>query len=420
MDMLTTSAKKQGVRFEYRFSRNEHAHITELNKKIALTERFSDKVQNDWSRTVTSIVLYPVERAGKSGSQVFYLDLHIEGVEYSRRYVAKFQCIKRTKDEITSARSAAFANICPTPWADYDEVNDMGIVVYDLAKIPNHCEFRGFFIDVNNTDQACAAALTAIFKVVGQHPNGLGPRIPFLKDYDRYINRKNDPLDRVKSFMNCSNNYSGLADVAQSINKHFETISLRLDHGNVSIFPYLVHGDLHARNLMLNNDNPSETELIDFDWAHHGHPAKDFTLMEVTLKYMLLQELLPKIRPNGLVLHIPLVAFERFEQFLCDHGLHLPDVDAFESHMRGTEGLFDHHLRGLRRVYISLIELRKGASSVLETYCSKYDNGSGLSAKQHFFISHFLIALGLNGIPEVEPIWMLIGLNIVGKSIWPV
>jgi hypothetical protein len=143
---------------------------------------------------------------------------------------------------------------------------------------------------------------------------------------------------------------------------HYQRIVTELN--SVCVFRYLVHGDLHARNLMLGADDPTQTELIDFGWVHYGHPAKDFTLMEITLKYMLLHELLPRINSSKeIALHMPLLAFERFEQFLCMHGLELPVVDEFEKHMQEVDGLLDHHRIGLRRVYISLIELRKAAIS---------------------------------------------------------
>ncbi|SDU33143.1 aminoglycoside phosphotransferase family protein [Nitrosomonas ureae] len=412
-----TADFRPNVNFEYRFSRDIKENDVESTKMISLVMKFAE-IENYNFPHIESILLYPVERAGKSGSQVFYLDLYVKKVEYPRRYVAKFQDITKTEKELSSARDAAFAQICPKPCAAYDEINNLGILVYNLAKIHNHREFRGFFLDLTKSDQDCASALKAIFQQVGRHPNNKEDRIPFLNDYRRYIDRRSAPLNRLNSFANSSSEYNGIADLAISINKHYERIASMLDKNNVSVFPYLVHGDLHARNLMLNDGDPTQTELIDFGWTHYGHPAKDFILMEITLKYMLLHELLPKIsRPESIGLHMPLMAFEQFEQFLCTNGLELPEVVEFEKHIEGIDGLYEHHHIGLRRVYISLIEVRKAALNVLNEYCTHHDPESGLSPNQHFFISHFLVALGLSGFSEVEPIWTLVGLHTVGNSI---
>jgi hypothetical protein len=418
--MSITPNLKPTVNFEYRFNQNTEKHEIELAKRNALTINFAEKEKDVLPGEIESILLYPVQRAGKSNSQVFYLHIYVKGVSYPRKYVAKFQSKAATERELNSAKSAFFGQICPKVSAVIDEPNNLGMVVYDLVKIPNHCEFRGFFLDINHTDQQCASALSSVFKKIGRLPNNRCDRIPFLKDYEWYIKRKKEPLNRINSYEAHSGSSFGVADLAKSINHHYSTIVRRLEEGEVSVFPYLVHGDLHARNLILNVDDPTQTELIDFDWVHHGHPAKDFTLMESTLKYMLLHELLPKIdRSSGSALHMPLAAFDCFEQYLCTHGLKLPAVEEFEKHMERIHGLQDHHLIGLRRVYISLIVLRKAASSVLEKYCNNHDNGSGLSVNQHYLISHFLLTLGLLGFEEMEPIWTLLGLHIIGSSIWP-
>jgi hypothetical protein len=40
------------------------------------------------------------------------------------------------------------------------------------------------------------------------------------------------------------------------------------------------------------------------------------------------------------------------------------------------------------------------------------------SAERHYFVSLFLVVLGLSSMSEMEPIWTLLGLQKMGAKIW--
>ncbi len=49
----------------------------------------------------------------------------------------------------------------------------------------------------------------------------------------------------------------------------------------------LVHGDLHAQNVLLSGD---QLQLIDFAWAHYGWKAIDFIMLECSLKFLVIPD----------------------------------------------------------------------------------------------------------------------------------
>lgn len=63
----------------------------------------------------------------------------------------------------------------------------------------------------------------------------------------------------------------------------YETVAtLRSERG--SFASGLVHGDLHAQNVLVGNDD--ELHLIDFAWAGYNWKAVDFLMMECSLKFI--------------------------------------------------------------------------------------------------------------------------------------
>lgn len=402
------------VSFDFRFARDssEHSGLLEIRTSLAL--QFAQK--REYAANIESLRFYPVQRAGKSGSEVFYLDLYNKTTDYPRRYIAKFQSIKETKKEHKSSLDASHAQLCGEVHIAEDDKNDIGMIVCDLAKIPNHCEFRTFFLDLSKSDADCATALRSVFQVVGRYPNSKSAPKPLIEDFSWYVDRKTKPLERIRSLKITEPRHSVIADIAESIEGNFLRIESELNH---PVYPYLVHGDLHARNLMLSIDDPAKTELIDFGWVHYGHPAKDFVLMECTLKYMLLQEFLPLVHKSvtANTLYMPLAVFERFESFLCERGLNLPSFADLETELNTISGVFSHHILALRRVYESLIEVRKAAAIVLQKYCDNHLDVKS-SAQQQYFASLFLVVLGLSSFSEMEPIWTLVGLRTIGDHIW--
>lgn len=400
------------VQFDFRFDPNLVAHSEKISVRRGLVYKFAnDRVGQSKLRKVT---LYPVSRAGKSGSEVFYLDLYQEEASFPERLIAKFQSRELTEREAHSARLAKIASLCGSDaYKCIDEEADLGLIVYSLAQASDHIEFRGFFLDLQNNDEACANALKSIFKSVGRKHNSEAKIQPLIDDFNWYVDRKTKPLERIDALAIVAPVNLGIGTLAVSIRETYERIKCTL---NVDVHPYLVHGDLHARNLMLSRANPSNTELIDFGWVHSGHPAKDLVLMETTLKYMLLPELLPIAKGTATDrLHIDAESIQKFELFLCQHKLCLPSVADMLKEVF-PEGLPPHQSRAMARVYRCLIEVRSAAGEVLSDYCQKH-SPSSLSPEKHYFASFFLVTLGLLGFSEIDQIWAMIGLQTTGSVI---
>ncbi|EHU1559080.1 phosphotransferase [Acinetobacter baumannii] len=412
---LNPSNSTSPINFEFRFDRDEIQHELDVKIRSKLVEN-ALKIFNNFEEPVEKLNLYPVARAGKSGSEVFYLDFYITTASYPKKFIAKFQSIKKTNDELKSAKKAAFASLCPNVISAEDKENDLGIILYDLAKVKNHQEFRGYFLDENNSSENCAIAIKSILQEIGLHKNTNEPKREFIEDFQKYIHRRQQPVEKLEAFINSSNEYYGISEIASRILASYNKIIKEL---NFSFTPYLVHGDLHARNLMLNVKNPNQTELIDFGWTHYGHPAKDFVLLEITLKYMLLSELLlnMKSRNRNEPLHLPLTIFEKFEFLLCQNCFFLPDYESLSSIIPELLELKPYQNKALERVYLCLIEVRKEAGRILREFTSKHDADIP-SAEQNYFASLFLVTLGLSEFSEMQPVWTLIGLDKIGAAIW--
>lgn len=402
----------KAVRFDFRFDPNLVEHEKKIRVRRELAHMFAHS--HAGALALRGITLYPVARAGKSGSEVFYLDLMIADHEFPERFIAKFQDKACTTKEATSARSAEIAKLCSKVVVYLHESEDLGIIVYNLASARDHIEFRGYFLDIGNSDEDCALALKTTFQMVEGISNNSVASKKLIDDYAWYVDRRSKPLQRISALTVVAPAQSGIGAVAASIQDTYQRIARDL---NVEIHPYLVHGDLHARNLMLSKSNPAKTELIDFGWVHSGHPAKDFVLMECTLKYMLLSEVLPIAKGTATDdLYLQAKCLEAFEQLLCEHCFDLPPVDAMLSAVFGGVSAPAHQVRSLSRIYACLVEVRCGAGRVLRKYCSVH-TASKLTAEQHYFASLFLVTVGLLGLSEVDQLSAMIGLQTVGGKL---
>lgn len=412
MNSIVASAVPTVVRFDFRFDPQLNEHEEKVAIRQKLVHQFA--VEHAGEENLEGITLYPVSRAGKSGSEVFYLDLRIKGHGFPERFIAKFQNKDATLEEAASARSAKIGGFCNSFFHRINVQDNLGVIVYNLAAARDHIEFRGFFLDIRNTNEACATALHSIFQTVGRQPNNAVDPKSFIEDYAWYVDRKSKPLQRIDALTVVAQAQGGIGDVASSIRESYQRIERDF---NIKVSPYLVHGDLHARNLMLSQSNPAKTELIDFGWVHSGHPAKDFVLMECTLKYMLLPELLPIAKGSASDnLYIPAKFIEGFEQFLCKHGFSLPSVEDMLSSVFGDIEIPAHQVQALSRVYCCLVAVRLAAGDVLKKYCS-LDKISNVTPEQHYFASFFLVTVGLLGFAELDQIWAMIGLQTVGANL---
>ncbi|MFT0472335.1 phosphotransferase [Pseudomonas antarctica] len=415
--MTEASMDNFHIKFEYRFSRDADKHSEALAIRHSLAKAYAQKHEDKNSGVfiIRSFELYPVPRAGNSGSEVFYLDIYHQDQEQPNRFIAKFQNVYETKKEHLSSLRAKRAKMCSDVEIEVDVNNDLGMIVCDLAKVANHCEYRVFFLELANSDEHCANALCSVLSNVGNQPNNKGERKSFVSDYEWYVDRKSQPLKRLETLVCSGDDSQGVSLLAQGVKKHYDRIVADFDH---KVLPYLVHGDLHARNLMVNSRNAAETELIDFGWVHDGHPAKDFVLMEATIKYQLFKELLKEIRPDKAEnQHIPVDFFEKFERYMCVKGMWLPAFEEYKESEDIGQHLRQDQIEAVRRVYVCVAQIRKQARVVLNQYISLAGSGK-YSPEQHYFAGLFLVVLGLSAMPEMDMIWTLIALNKIGDQIW--
>lgn len=404
------------INFEFRFDRDINQHELDIKIRSNLVQNALKKF-NTFEEPVEKLNLYPVARAGKSGSEVFYLDFYIKTASYPKKFIAKFQNIRKTNEELKAAKKAAFASLCPNVISAEDTVNDLGIILYDLAKVKNHQEFRGYFLDENNSSENCAIAIKSILQDIGLHRNTSEPDKKFIEDFKKYVHRKQQPIEKLAAFIKSSSEYNGFSQISSRILNAYNKLTTELDF---SFTPYLVHGDLHARNLMVNTKNPNQTELIDFGWSDYGHPAKDFVLLEITLKYMLLSELLlnMKSRERSEPLHLPLTVYEKFEIFLCENCFILPNYEYLLSKIPELAELKPYQSTALERVYLCLIEVRREAGRILNEFSCGHIHTPIPSAERNYYASLFLVTLGLSEFSEMQPVWTLIGLDKTGAAIW--
>lgn len=393
------------VDFGYRFDRDPVSHGEAVAVRTRLAELYAKDVRS--AQAVSRIEFYPVARVGKSGSEVFYCDIWIQGVGFPRRHIAKFQSRRRTEDEYIAALNARHAQLCSEVSRHLDDDADLGIIIYDLARAKDHREFRGIFLDPDVPDEFCADALTAGLRDVGRFPNDEAPRLTVHEDFRDYIERRTNPIGKLKALVKAKGDWHPMASAAEKILAALTEIGTRADH---VVLPHLVHGDLHARNLMVDAENAHLTELIDFDWVHYGHPAKDLVLMEATLKYMLLPELVQKCL--GRQGSLSMAAIVEFENVLALHRFDLPDTSTFLSRMAPLldDGDGGAALKGpMLRTYNCLVAVRTAARNVLQAYCGRL--GGAVDAEREYMTALFLVTLGLFGIQETERFWALAGLE---------
>ena len=370
MNTLVNPPTTLSINFEFRFDRDPVLHFEKAEIRTSLIQDLIDTEFNKYQTPVKKIDLYPVARAGKSGSEVFYLDIYLESTSQPKSFIAKFQNIHLTNLERDSAQLAEFGSLCPTVMCTENKEKDLGLIVYALAKIKNHQEFRGFFLDENNDSALCALAIKSVLQEINLHENTATDQHNFVDDFSDYINRRQQPIGKMQSVISSSPSYLPLAQIAERIYATYRKIQTDL---NFKFTPSLVHGDLHARNLMLNAKKPDQTELIDFGWTHYGHPSKDFVLLEVTLRYMLLSELLltTKNRERENPFHIPLKIIDNFELFLCKHCFTLPPYEELIRNIDEHNHLHEYQLNAIKRVYLCLIEIRREAGRVLAEFVTK-------------------------------------------------
>lgn len=396
------------VNFGFRFNRDPALHKAAIEVRERLAGRYARSVPSN--NPLKKVEFYPVSRAGNSGSEVFYCDIYFEKQSVPRRHIAKFQSRKLTEEEYSAAIEARNAQMCADPTKILDDEEDLGMIVYDLAKAKDHREFRGLFLDPAIETEFCRKALSAALSTVGQVCNEDADRKPIYEDFRDYLERRrSNPIGKMKALAGATSGWESLGKPAADILRVLEMIEKQTDH---LVHPYLVHGDLHARNLVIDATNARNTELIDFAWVHWGHPGKDLALMEASLKYMLLAELVQK--RLGKTATLSFDAFCAFESYLIAHSFDLPEPAEFAAAIAGHLGNHDALGELMLRTYICIRQVREAAKAILGSYC---ETSGRKDAEHEYSISLFLITFGIFGIQETEQFWALAGLHCLAQHL---
>lgn len=432
--MMLSTAQEPSVSFEYRFARDRAAHGQGLSDRMTLVRKFArDLTKTQPFPAIESIHLYQVERVGDSGSQVFYVDIQRSTLGYVQSFVAKFQCLQDTKREAKGAGNARLAGMCG-PFYSYNlEVEacdkgkngedkssdgsfcpDLGLIVYEFANVKKPREFREMFLDLNTADSSCVEAIRKVYSRIPNLERNEEAKRSLAEGFQRYYRPGVKPESRVEALASSSN--SGLQALACSIleaHKFIKQNKLSLQVPGIA-----VHGDLHARNLLVSRHDEWDFELIDFDWAHYGHPAKDFVIMEATLQYMLLSELIRKKRSadGTAVPYLPTRAIEILVTCWYTSDLELP-LDSCIRDKLAAVHLEPEHWGAIERVNSCLRVLRQRARECMDAYMELPHWTSTLPGSEQYYICLFIITLGLVGYSQTELTWAVIGLAHLGQRL---
>ena len=136
------------------------------------------------------------------------------------------------------------------------------------------------------------------------------------------------------------------------------------------------------------------------------------SLMEASLKYMLLAELVQK--KLGKTATLSFDAFCAFESYLIAHAFDLPMPAEFASAIAGHLGNHDDLSELMLRTYICIRQVREAAKAILGSYC---ETSGRKDAEHEYSISLFLITFGIFGIQETERFWALAGLHCLAQHL---
>lgn len=387
---------------------------------VNLVECYIKDLKNDYSSDIEGIIFRPVERVGWSSADVFYIDIKLININQKIKRVGKFVPPKDGEIEKNSAQLFKFADYRDAE-INYYINNEYSLIIYQ--KVEDAKEFRYCYLDKDNcSDAKCSDFIRQLYKnsvskyIEVTTEDNENNYISIIDDYRDYIeNRSIKPLDKLKSsvdFFEQSLTYGACNPYTFYVNEFKPT-----KWGQRPVKKYLVHGDLHARNIMRKNDEAPR--VIDFAWGHFGHRMKDFTLLEATIKYMLLSEYCFKNYKK----YIPHEVYLGFEKQLCVEGMNLSQytINNSESFSRSGDKDIDS---ALQRAFTCIKEIRECASFYLSLTknCNNrrvkhMDNQEFESNKEEYFTSLFLISLGNIAFPDTQENWTLHGCGLLVPEI---
>lgn len=282
------SDKKMDVSFDFRFSRDRQENKVEADVRSALIEGCLKA-----NAGVKKASVYPVERMGRSTATVFYVDAFCEKNINKGSYVAKFDENKAISGEVDAVESASRDGLIQeSPLRGHQIGDKLSAILYTYS---SGKEFRYWFLDKTKDYRFVKRVVDHIYGSTVKHsPAGDRSSSMWSEEYAWYINRKVKPVEHLKAF--CKSEHP-LSSHALKVFEGFSKIS----GSPLEFQPVCIHGDLHARNVMVEETSTSvRASLIDFHWAKPGHIFKDYVLLELTIKLALFLESI-----NGVIKECP-------------------------------------------------------------------------------------------------------------------
>lgn len=269
----------RSIEFEFKFSKNFSEHEIFKQRYLDLLEQFAEDCPK--ADEIDKIVLFQVERLGFSGAKVFYLYVKRKTGKEDKK-IAKFD--EYSKIEQESAKAKSFGEDVYGPYETKDAQSESyGLMIYEEIEYGD--EFHYLFLDSTKTAEYLSNILENLYLNLFNTIYKAGKTESskkIVEDYTWYLTRKNQPIAKLESLKG----YFGDFRLQEFYDFYYMMTS-----SSHEINCTLIHGDLHARNIM---SNDTKASLIDFAWVHEGHIAKDFTLLECTVLHMLLPDYMLK------------------------------------------------------------------------------------------------------------------------------
>lgn len=364
------------IKFELRFNKENKLHNQIKKCYLALIENVLTQYEEKTHKPPEDVRIYPVERLGHSGANVLYVNIANSKYKKVEKFIAKFDTKYNTKIEVENALK--FNQHIYHSYSEHNCVSlDIGILLYEYV---DKCdEFRDLFLQNDISEIKCSKYIDNLYLdfELNQEKNKTS-RILF-KDYIWYLDRKHKPEERMSILLDY---------YKESLNLNLiNTFYDYLKSDDFMVNTYLVHGDIHARNILANE---RQSTLIDFAWVDNAHKMKDFTLLETSIKHMLINESL-KYNPNHKRIYIQQNEYNKF-LLLINNSFELCNYEMCSQD--------DFLNKVFLKAFMSIKTIRKYAKICLvdnKTYSTSFSD-----PEQEYFYSSFLILYGMLGMNTID------------------
>jgi len=377
------------IKFELRFNKESKLHNQIKGCYLSLIENVLAKYEEKTHKPPENVTIYPVERLGHSGANVLYVNIANSKYKKVEKFIAKFDTRDKTKIEVENALK--FNQHIYHSYSGNNCTNlDIGILLYEYV---DKCdEFRDLFLQESITEVQCSKYIDNLYIDFELNQERDKTSRILFQDYAWYLDRKNKPEERMSIILDYYKETLNL-NLINNFYNYLKNDSFRVN-------TYLVHGDIHARNILANE---RQSTLIDFAWVDNAHKMKDFTLLETSIKHMLINESLKNSYKNKIY-----IQKEEYSKFLSliNSSFELYDYEIC------SQDTFINKI--FLKAFISIKTIRKYAKICLidnRTYSTSFS-----SPEQEYFYSSFLILYGMIGMDTIDENSLMIDLSQIATK----